>query len=252
MLVRLVRRLSGSPDRAVLLLRYLRPRKCCLHLHELDMKRFLHIDCLLQNLDFAGNRISCSCRSSSIHAPQQTLVMPQSRCDVLFAGSLQICSVPEDSSFLLPSTFLRHCSRETGSVMRSEALSLHLGCDSSSHRQSCATTRSTLVPVPRGTPRDSNETVGVTRKQAHSEERSLLSNREETTHKQGECNIRTERRVKSAFFRTLGLQQQQQRQNLVTCTFEPLMTMNIIMMMIRGHSGESWSATRSLLQTRSV
>ena len=190
MLVRLVRRLSGNPNRAALLLRYLlRPRKCCLHLHELDMKRFLRMDCLLQNLDSAGNRISCSCRSSGIHALQQTLVMPQSRCDVLFAGTLQICSVPEDSSFLLhrtvtstipafgptpsptlalstcplfllPSTFLRHCSRETGSVMRSEALSLHLGCASSSHRQSCATTRSTLVPVPRGTRRDSNETVG--------------------------------------------------------------------------------------------
>ena len=69
MLVRLVRRLSGSPDRAVLLLRYLlRPRKCCLHLLELDMKRFLRIDCLLQNLDSAGGRMSCSCRSSSIHA----------------------------------------------------------------------------------------------------------------------------------------------------------------------------------------
>ena len=44
--------------------------------------------------------------------------------------------------------------------MRSEALSLHLDCDSSSHRQACATTRSTLVPVPRGTPRVSNDTVG--------------------------------------------------------------------------------------------
>ena len=114
--------------------------------------------------------------------------------------------------------------------MRNEALSLHLGCDSSSHRQSCGRTRSTLVPVPRGTPRDSNEYVGegqqngtkrVTRKQAHSKERSLLSKQEETTHKQNECNLRTERRVKSAFFRTLGLQQQQQRQNLVTCTFQP-------------------------------
>ena len=147
MLARLVRHLSGRPDRPVLLLRYLlRSRKCCLHLHELDMKRFLRKDCLLQNLDSVGNRISCSCRSSSLHALQQTLVMPQSRCDVLFAGTLQICSVSEDSSFLfhrtvtstipafgptpsptlalftcpfflLPSTFLRHCSREAGSAM---------------------------------------------------------------------------------------------------------------------------------------
>ena len=96
--------------------------------------------------DSVGNRISCSYQSSSIHTLQQTLVKPQSRCDVLFAGTLQICSVSEDSSFLfhrtvtstlpafgptpspalalstfpfflLPSTFLRHCSREAGTVM---------------------------------------------------------------------------------------------------------------------------------------
>ena len=72
----------------------------------------------------------------------------------------------------------------------------------------------------------------MTREQAHSEERSLLSKREETTHKQGECNIRTERRVKSAFFRTLG-SQQQQRQNLVTCTFEPSLQMMVMMVQLR-------------------
>ena len=83
MLERFVCSLSGRPE----------------HLHKLDMDGLLCIDCLLQSLDSGVYRIPCSCRRSSCHTIQQTLVMSQRRHDVGLVRSLQTCSVVEDLSF---------------------------------------------------------------------------------------------------------------------------------------------------------
>ena len=133
--------------------------------------------------------------------------------------------------FLLPSAFLRHCFRETGSVMRSEALSLHFGCDSSSHRQACATTRSTLVPVPRGTPRVSNDTVGERdrktgpieiRENKHTVRSALCSANERKPHTSRANAISGPRDVsKARSSERSGYNSNNKAKHLVTCTFEP-------------------------------